>query len=110
MRPSSDRYGTVYERRDTLRTHMWVMEGGYWVDYLALPSAADCSYAGMLSIEPGVMLVSYYSQHAYVDQPGFEDMESASDIYLAKVRTDGAADWGRMTGYGRKMLKELLGK
>ncbi len=108
LRPGSDRYGTAYERRDTIRTHIWVMEGGFWVDYLPLPSAADCSYAGIIPLSPGVMLVSYYSQHAYTDQPGFEDMESASDIYIAKIKTDGPSDWGRLTAYGQEKRRELL--
>lgn len=105
-RPSNGRIGTIYEPRDRIRTRLWVQEQGYWVDYAELPSGADNSYPGLVRLDANHLLMSYYSQHFYTGQPGFEDMDGPSDIFLAVVRTDAAADWGQLTALGRRSLQE----
>ncbi len=105
--PCHSRHGTIFCRRDWIRTRIWVWDRGYWVEYATLPSGGDCSYAAAVPIGDDRMLVSYYSQHAYVNQPGFEDMGGASDIYLATVRTDAPAEWGSLAAGGQRALLEM---
>lgn len=104
-RPADQRNGTIFARRDWIRTKIWVEENGFWVDYCTLPSAFDCSYAGMAALGPDRMLVSYYSQHLQADNPDFEDMNGGSDIFLAEVRTDAPAELGTMVKIGREQWK-----
>lgn len=87
FRPCDHRATTIYEDRSGVRTKIWVHDGNYWIDYAELPSGGDTSYAGLVELEPGRALVSYYSQHPYLDQPGFVDMAGASDILLAELDT-----------------------
>lgn len=105
-RPSNSRIGTIFEPRHLIRTRLWVQARGYWVDYAQFPSNADNSYPAMLAIDDKHMLLSYYSQHAYVNKPGFTDMDSSSDIYLAVIRTDAEPDWGQLAELGKRALKQ----
>ena len=62
-------------------------------DLLALlPPGADASYAGLISPEPGKLIMSYYSDVAYVSGevqpkhfPEFVHKASECDIYIAEV-------------------------
>jgi hypothetical protein len=81
-------------------TMIWQLERGRVKPVLRLPAAGDCSYAGMITAEDGRLLVSYYSQHAYLDgvvapqfDHGIDPVANAdnavtlfpSDVYFAEV-------------------------
>lgn len=86
-RPCHHRATTIYEDRSGVRTRIWVHADGYWIEFAELPSGGDTSYAGIVELGPGRALVSYYSQHPYLDRAGFVDMAGASDIFLAELDT-----------------------
>ena len=50
-----------------------------------MPGSQDCTYPEILELPDNRMLVVYYSQHAYDGS----NINSAADIYLAVVRSDG---------------------
>ncbi len=52
---------------------------------LDLPSRADTSYCGLVTPDEKTLLISYYSQHEFLDRPGFEHGKKPAAIYLAKV-------------------------
>ena len=59
---------------------------------LLLPPAYDTSYPGLVSLEPGQLIMSYYSDLAYVSGevrpkhfPEYRYKESESDIYIAEI-------------------------
>jgi hypothetical protein len=52
---------------------------------LDLPSGGDTSYCGMVVDDDGAILVSYYSQHEYLDLPDFRHGFRPASIYLAKL-------------------------
>ncbi|OQA78306.1 MAG: hypothetical protein BWY31_04354 [Lentisphaerae bacterium ADurb.Bin242] len=108
-RAASPRLGTsLIDRGGTeLRCYVWEEKIGNWVEYLSFPSGGDCSYPAAVPLDENRMLVSYYSQHEYLDDPGFRDMEGPCDIFLATVRTDGIPEWGRLTPGGREYLKKF---
>lgn len=103
-RAASPAIGTIYYDRSkiSVRGYLYCPEIDSWADYLSLPGAHDCAYPGLLELGGGRMLVSYYSQHAYENS----DINSAADIYLATVRTDGAPEWGAITGHTAGILKK----
>jgi hypothetical protein len=105
---SSTLSGTIFEDRSGISAKCWVQDiAGLWVHYLTLPAGGDCSYPGIVQLTENSMLVSWYSQHEYLGSSGFKDMESASDIFIAEIRTDLEPEWGRLTGYGRTKLDEM---
>ncbi len=54
----------------------WIdRQTGRLTEALPLPSGGDCSYAGMVIADDGIVWISYYSSH-----------EGKTSIYLAKVR------------------------
>ncbi|NMA44104.1 MAG: exo-alpha-sialidase [Oligosphaeraceae bacterium] len=108
-RAASPRLGSSYiDRGGTfMRCYVWVEELQLWAEYLSFPSGADCSYPAVVALDDQRMLVSYYSQHDYLDQEGFKDMSGAADIYLAVVRTDALPEWGRVTSQTRAKLEGL---
>ena len=57
-----------------------------------MPPAYDASYPGLVSVEPGKLIMSYYSDVAYASGqvplehfPEFRTKESECDIYLAEI-------------------------
>jgi hypothetical protein len=57
-----------------------------------LPPGYDASYPGLISLEPGKLTMSYYSDVAYVSGevrpmhfPEYRYKESESDIYIAEI-------------------------
>ena len=108
-RAASPRLGTfLVDRGGTeLRCYVWEEKINSWAEYLSFPSGGDCSYPAAVQLDENRMLVSYYSQHEYLNDPGFRDMEGPCDIFLATVRTDGVPEWGRLTPGGREYLEKL---
>ena len=58
-----------------------------------MPPAFDASYPGLVSLEPGKLIMSYYSDVAYASGevrprhfPEFRYKESESDIYIAEIK------------------------
>lgn len=107
--PCNSRNLTSVARRDQIRAKIWVEEMGYWVDYGELPSGGDCGYAAILPLGDHRMLVSYYSQHAYINESGFEDTGGASDLYIVEVRTDARPQWGRVALPGQQQIEKFYG-
>ena len=76
---------------------IWVVEKGKVTPLIALPSIGDHWQPGLISTEPGKLIISYNSQHAYIDgvlsskvpvpvsgsRPGVYDGDS--DIFLAEI-------------------------
>jgi hypothetical protein len=56
--------------------------------FLALPSDGDAAYPGLISLEPGKLLISYYSQHAYCSGVIHEQSPHSADIYIAEISTE----------------------
>lgn len=104
FKAGNDRLSTVFEPREAIRTKVWVHEEGHWVDYVTMPSGGDTSYPGIVPIGDNRMLMSYYSQHEYLNKDGFKDSESASDIFLAVLRTDLPPHWGGLHPVGVEEL------
>lgn len=50
-----------------------------------LPSGGDTSYCGMIVQDERTLLISYYSQHEHLGQPGFVTAQKPAAIYLARV-------------------------
>jgi hypothetical protein len=66
-------------------TRLWELgEGGTQV-LLDLPSGGDTSYCGLVAEGERAFLVSWYSQHEFLDRPGFVLAEGPSAVYLARV-------------------------
>ena len=59
---------------------------------VSFPAGGDCSYPGLISPEPGKLIMSFYSDVAYQSgqvKPKFHDeygyKRTACDIYLAEI-------------------------
>lgn len=50
-----------------------------------LPSGGDTSYCGLLTLDENTLLITYYSQHEYMDRPGFVRKQKPAAIHLAQV-------------------------
>jgi len=66
-------------------TGIFIVEKGRVEPFLALPSYGDAAYPGLISPEPGKLLISYYSQHAYLSGAVSSQSPHSADIYLAKI-------------------------
>ncbi|MAE59799.1 MAG: hypothetical protein CMJ49_00425 [Planctomycetaceae bacterium] len=82
-------YPLGYPQGTTGLYHLW-KDGGR--PLIALPIGGDASYAGLVSPEPGRLVMSYYSDVAYwsgalptQSTPHFEYKRSDCDIYLAEI-------------------------
>ena len=75
LSPGSGKYGTA----------LWWLEDDKLEPALWLPSGGDNAYPGMALADDGSVIVSYYSQHEYLDRPGFQEKGPPASIYLAKV-------------------------
>jgi hypothetical protein len=56
--------------------------------FLALPSDGDAAYPGLVSRQPGRLLISYYSQHAYLSGVLQGASPHSSDVYMAEVSSE----------------------
>jgi hypothetical protein len=65
-------------------TGIFALEKGTVTPVLALPSDGDAAYPGLLELDNGHMLVSYYSQHAYLS--GAVVAQQYVHPYLAEYR------------------------
>ena len=71
----------------------WKTRGHDRADLLVLmPPAYDASYPGLVSLEPGKLIMSYYSDVAYASGqvplkhfPEFRYKQSECDIYIAEI-------------------------
>ena len=59
---------------------------------VTFPPGADAAYAGLISVEPGKLIMSYYSDVAYISgqvrpmhYPEFRYKRSECDIYIAEI-------------------------
>jgi len=52
---------------------------------VALPTYGDAAYPGLISPKPGRLVISYYSQHAYLSGAVCGRFPDSADIYLAEV-------------------------
>lgn len=63
-----------------------VREPGVVEPFFALPSCGDAAYPGVISLESDKIIVSYYSQHAYLTGVVSETQPlNVADIYLAEI-------------------------
>jgi hypothetical protein len=65
-------------------TGLFTVERGKVTPLLALPSDGDGAYPGLVALDNGHLLVSYYSQHAYLS--GAIQAEKFDHPYLAQWR------------------------
>ncbi len=66
-------------------TGIFTVEKGKVNPFLALPTDGDAAYPGLISPEPGRMVISYYSQHAYLSGVVYACSPHSSDIYVAMI-------------------------
>ena len=59
---------------------------------VTLPPGADAAYPGLISVEPGKLILSYYSDVAYISGqsrpmhfPEYDYKRTESDIYIAEI-------------------------
>lgn len=75
-----------YEKFEgTDRTHhtsVWCIKNDKAAHLLTVPSAGDCSYAGLAHGQNGEVLMSYYSQHEWLPLPS--ERPTPSDVFLAR--------------------------
>jgi hypothetical protein len=84
----SDLTAGDYEKFEgTDRTHytsVWGVANDRAAHILTVPSAGDCSYAGLAHGEGGEVLMSYYSQHEWLPLP--TERPTPSDVFLARFK------------------------
>ena len=72
------------------RTQLWLVQvgggGGPTRELLTLPSGGDNSYPGLVADGPDALVVSWYSQHEFLERPGFVVGGAPAAVYLARVR------------------------
>ncbi|MGA1198682.1 MAG: hypothetical protein ACO36I_19510, partial [Candidatus Latescibacterota bacterium] len=79
--------GQYQKFEGTDRTHhtsVWRIEDDKAEHILTVPSAGDCSYAGLAHGVDGEVLMSYYSQHEWLPVP--TDRPTPSDVFLARFK------------------------
>lgn len=64
-------------------TAIWVLQKGEVTPFIALASEGDAAYPGLISTQQKQLLMSYYSQHAYLG--GVESAETYSNNYLSEI-------------------------
>ncbi|RJS88747.1 exo-alpha-sialidase [Candidatus Bathyarchaeota archaeon] len=69
-------------------TGIFIAEKGKVKPFLALPTYGDAAYPGLISPEPGKLLISYYSQHAYLSGVVYSCSSNVADIYIAEISTE----------------------
>lgn len=68
------------------RTAIFRVDRGRAEIIIVLPSEGDTAYPGLLYREPKRLIVSYYSQHAYLGGVIEPYQPDRSDIYLAMIK------------------------
>lgn len=72
--------------RYDLSTALWHIEAQQVTRLLTLPSGGDTGYAGLChGEEPGEVLISWYSQHAYMSKGATSTLLPSSDVYVATI-------------------------
>lgn len=66
-------------------TRLWELKDHTTHFLLELPSGGDTSYCGFVVPDEKTLLISYYSQHEFVDTPDFRHGHKPAAIYMAKV-------------------------
>jgi len=66
-------------------TGIFIAEKGKVEPLLALPSDGDAAYPGLISREPGKLIISYYSQHAYLSGVICGLTPHSADVYMAEI-------------------------
>ncbi len=66
-------------------TGIFIVEKGKVEPLLALPSDGDAAYPGLISRETEKLIISYYSQHAYLNGAICASTPHAADIYIAEI-------------------------
>jgi hypothetical protein len=69
-------------------TAIFLVDRGGATPFFALPSDGDAAYPGLLSRQPGRLLISYYSQHAYLSGVLQPASPHSADIYIAEISTE----------------------
>jgi len=69
-------------------TGIFLVEREGVAPFFALPSDGDAAYPGLISREPGKLLISYYSQHAYLSGVLQGASPHSSDIYIAEISSE----------------------
>jgi hypothetical protein len=69
-------------------TGIFLVERKEITPFFALPSDGDAAYPGLISREPGKLLISYYSQHAYLSGVLQGASPHSSDIYIAEIYSE----------------------
>ncbi len=69
-------------------TRLWQIRDHATELLLELPSGGDNSYCGMHVEDENTLLISYYSQHTFLDAPGFQPSGKPAAIHLAKICFD----------------------
>lgn len=83
-----DRSGDPGEKRYV--TRLWTLHGEQSEHLLDLPSGGDTSYCGLVALDRRRLLVSWYSQHEFLELPGFEIAVKPAAVYLALLRLEDA--------------------
>ena len=69
-------------------TSIFIVKKGQVEPFLALPTYGDAAYPGLISPEPGQLVISYYSQHAYLSGAVCGRSPLSSDIYVARISVE----------------------
>lgn len=77
-------YGTT---KGIANTHVYMIDPDTKTTehLMQLPSGGDTSYCGMVVLDERTLLISYYSQHEYMDRPDFQKARKPASIYLAQL-------------------------
>jgi hypothetical protein len=77
-------------------TAIWTVEKGKATPLIALPTDGDSAYPGLISTQQGKLVISYYSQHAYMSgvlewqvKPRSHNLsdlwQTDDDVYVAEI-------------------------
>ena len=66
-------------------TGIFMVERGKVKPLIALPSCGDAAYPGLILYKSKRLLISYYSQHAYISGVLPPRSPNSSDIYIAEI-------------------------
>ncbi len=69
-------------------TGIFSVEKGKVEPLFALPSDGDAAYPGLISREWGKLIISYYSQHAYLSGVISGSTPRVADIYIAEIAVE----------------------
>lgn len=75
------------------RTAVWQLTRDGLAHLLTLPSGGDTSYPGIVASD-GRIIVSYYSEHEYMERPGYQQGSGPASIYVAELSPGGSPNEG----------------